>query len=90
MLKSNPLILLFHRPPSPHTLENKETKNSTLECKENTQKLNNSNVKNVNKKKNPLTPAKLDSKKQDKKIMDSQEGSGRKLPSCTLDVLYSF
>ena len=38
-------------------------------------------LKNVNKSKNGLTPAKLESKKQDKKIMDSREGPERANPS---------
>ena len=33
-------------------------------------------VKNVNKRKNPLTPVKLDSKKQDKETLARREGSG--------------
>ena len=33
-----------------------------------------SDVKNVNKSKNRLTPAKLESKKQDKKVLASREG----------------
>ena len=35
-----------------------------------------SDVKNVNKRKNRLTPVKLESKKQDKKVLASREGSG--------------
>ena len=58
-----------YTPPHTHTLESKVTKNSTLECKENDQKLRISHVKNVNKRKNPLTPVKLESKKQDKKVL---------------------
>ena len=58
-----------------YTLERKETKNSFLQCKENDQMLKNSDVKNVNKSKNRLTPVKLESKKQDKKVLASREGS---------------
>ena len=46
-----------------HTLESKETKNATLEFKENDQKLKNQDVKIVNKSKNRLTPAKSESQK---------------------------
>ena len=35
-----------------------------------------SHEKNANKRKNPLTPVKLESKKQDKKVLAMQEGSG--------------
>ena len=42
-----------------HTLESKETKNSILECKETDQIFKISHVKNVNKRKNRLTPVKL-------------------------------
>ena len=51
-------------------------KNITLEWKEIDQMLRISDHKNVNKRKNPLTPAKLETKKQDKKIKDLWEGSG--------------
>ena len=55
-------------PPShTHMLESKEKKNNILECKENDQMLKNPDMKNVNKRKNSLTPVKLESKKQDKK-----------------------
>ena len=40
-------------------VESKETKNSTLECKENDQLLRISDLKNINKRKNRLTPVKL-------------------------------
>ena len=56
-------------PPYTHTLESKETKKSTLECKENSQMLKIQDHKNVNKSKNRLTPLKLYSKKHKKKIM---------------------
>ena len=58
-----------------------ETKDSTLECKENDQIFKISHVKNVNKRKNRLTPLKLERKKQDKKVLASREGSGGKFPS---------
>ena len=69
-----------------HTIECKETKNSTLECKENGQMMRISHHKNVNKNKNPFTPAKIKSKKKKKKKktikkMDSREGFGGKIPS---------
>ena len=38
-------------------------------------------VKNINKRKNRLTPVKLGSKKQHKKFLASREGSGGKSPS---------
>ena len=60
--------------PPPHTLESKETEKSALECKENSQILKIPDHKNVNK--NRLTPLKLYSKKHDKKVMDSRDGSG--------------
>ena len=40
-----------------------------------------SHVKNVNKMKNRLTPIKLESKKQDKNVFASREGSSGKSPS---------
>ena len=43
-----------------------------------------SDMKNVDKSKNCLTPAKLESKKQDKKVLASREGLGGKLPHRTL------
>ena len=64
-----------------HSVERKEGKNSTLECKENGQMLKTPDVKNVNKRKNRLTPVKLESKNQHKKAFASPEGSGRKIPS---------
>ena len=72
-----------HTPTQPHThsLESKESKNNTLECKENYQKSKISNQKNVNKSKNRLTPTKLESKKQDKKVLASREGSGGQFPT---------
>ena len=38
-------------------------------------------VKNVNKRKHRLTPVKLESKKQDKKVVARLEGSGGKFQS---------
>ena len=38
-------------------------------------------VKNVNKSENRLTPVKLESKKHDKKVSASWEGSGEKFQS---------
>ena len=75
----------MHRPSTPptsqtHPLESKETKNTTLECKENDQMLKISDHKNVNKSKNRLTPAKLESKKHDTKALTSREGSGSDVP----------
>ena len=57
----------YNPPPHTHTdtPRTNETKNNTLECKENDQIFKISHVKNVNKNKNPLTPTKLDSKKQE-------------------------
>ena len=40
-----------------------------------------SDVKNVNKRKNRLTPVKLESKKQDKKLLASRVGSGWDVPN---------
>ena len=48
-------------PTHTHTLESKETKNSTLECKETGQMLRIWDVKNVNKRKIRLTLVKLES-----------------------------
>ena len=62
--------------PPTDTLESKKRKNVTLECKENSQTLNISDHKTVNKSKNRLTPLKLYSKKHDKKGMALREGSG--------------
>ena len=56
--------------PPPLLSRVKYTKTSFLECKENDQKLLFQHVKNVNKSKNRPTPVKLESKKQDKKVMD--------------------
>ena len=64
-----------------HTPESKEMKNHLLECKENDQIFKISRVKNVNKRKNRLTPVRLESEKQDKKVLASWEGSRRKFPS---------
>ena len=64
-----------------HTHEIKGTKVGTLECKENDQMLRISDVKNVNKRKNRLAPVKLESKKQHKKVLPSQAGSGGNSPS---------
>ena len=47
-----------------------------LECKKQIQLSKISDHKNVNKRKNRLTPAKLESKKQDKKNNRPGEGSG--------------
>ena len=43
-------------PPHTHTLESKETKTDTLECKEKDQKWKICHVKNVNKEKSLFTP----------------------------------
>ena len=43
--------------------------------------LKNPDVKNVNKSKNRFTPAKLESKKQDKKPLTPRKGSGGASPS---------
>ena len=67
--------------PPPFTLERKDTENSTLECKENGQISNISDHKNVNKRKNRLTPLKLCSKKHDKKLMDSWDRTGGAIQS---------
>ena len=66
-------------PPPTHThmIESKQTKTGTLECKENDQTLRISDHKNVNKSKNPLTPAKLENKKQDKKSIGLAGRFGR-------------
>ena len=64
----NLLFITIGPPPSPpNTLERKIRKTSTLECKEKVQKLRILHIKNVNKRKNRLTPVKLESKEQDKK-----------------------
>ena len=42
--------------------------------------LKNLDLKNVNKGKNRLTPVKLERKKQDKKVLASQDGLGRLIP----------
>ena len=44
--------------PPTHPIESKETKNSTIECKENGQMLKISHQKNVNKSKNHCSPLK--------------------------------
>ena len=67
-------------PPHTHSQVSKETKISTLECKENDQIFKIFHVKNVNKRENRLTPVKLESRKQDKKVLASREGSSRKFP----------
>ena len=71
------------QPPPTHThcLESTETINSTLECKQMDQIFKIFHVKNVNKRKNRLTPVKLESKKQHKKVLASREGSNGKCPS---------
>ena len=63
------------------TLESKEAKTSTVECKKNGQIFKISHVKNVNKKQNRLALVKLESKNQDKKVLASRESSGGKSPS---------
>ena len=63
------------------TLQTKEKEKITLDCKEINQMLKISVHKNVNKSKNHCSPVKLESKKQDKKIMDSREGTGGAIPS---------
>ena len=50
---------------------------SNLECKENNQILKISHHKNVNKRKNRLTPVKLESERLGKKIIALREGLGR-------------
>ena len=69
-------------PPDPHihTLESKQKKKSTLECKENDQILKNSDYKNVNKRKNRLTLLKLESKKHDKKTLAPRKVLGGAIP----------
>ena len=62
--------------PPPPTLESKETKNSTVQCKENNQKLIIPDMKNVNKSENHCSPVKLESKKQDKKVLALRVGLG--------------
>ena len=64
-----------------HTLERKTRKTHTLECKKQLRKSKISHVKNVNKRKYRLTPVKLESKKQDKKVTAKREGLGGKFPS---------
>ena len=54
-----------------HTLENKEMKTCTLECRERVKKSKVPDVKNVNKRKNRLTSVKLESKKQAILIYDA-------------------
>ena len=56
-----------------------DTKTSTLECKENSQVLKISDHNNVNK--NRLTPLKLYSKKHEKNVMNSRDGSGEAIQS---------
>ena len=68
-------ILVLLSPPPTHTLESEEMKNNTLECNKNDEMPENPDVKNVNKKKNHLTPVKLQSKKHDKKTLVPQVGS---------------
>ena len=69
--------------PSPptHTLESKETKAHTLECKKEDQKSKFFHFTNVNKRKNHLTKVNLESKKQVKKMIARRQGSGGKFPS---------
>ena len=77
-------------PPHTHSQVSKETKISTLECKENDQIFKISHDKNVNKRKNPLKPVKFKSKKQDKKLLASLEGTGGKLPSKVKKPRFQF
>ena len=60
-------------------MKDKENKHSRMEKKSSKDEI--CLVKNVNKSKNRLTPLKLESKKQFKKVVAEQEGSGRKFPS---------
>ena len=64
-------------PPPTHlqtdTIKQRKGKNNTLECIEIDQILRISDHKNVNKSKNYCSQVKLESKKQDKKIMASGE-----------------
>ena len=62
-------------PFSPHTLESKDKKIIILECKEIDQMLRILDHKNINKKKNCFTPAKLESKNKDKKILAPRDCS---------------
>ena len=59
----------------------KELKTGTLESKKEVQNSNISHVKNMNKKKNRLTPVKIISKKQAKKVVDEREGLGWEVPT---------
>ena len=56
-------------------------KTGTLECKEKGQILKISHHKNVNKGKNHCTPVKLESKKNDKKIIDPGRDRVGKFPA---------
>ena len=75
--------------PHNHTLENKETKTSTVECKKQVEKSKILHVKNVNKRKNRLTPVKLESKKQDKKVVAERERLGWEVPIDPQDLANS-
>ena len=80
---------------NPHILESNTRKIGTLKCKENDQLLRISDVKDVNKRKNCLTPVKLESKKQDKKVLASREGLGWEVSNegrgrATSHLLYSI
>ena len=71
--------VVYDPPPNTHTHTHnkaKKRKNSTLECKENYKMLGISDVKKVNKRKNCLTPANLESKKKDKKVLVSRVEQG--------------
>ena len=58
----------------------KDTKTRSIECKKQVQKSKNPYHKNANKIQNRLTPLKLESDKQDQKVLVSREGSGGKSP----------
>ena len=73
-------VYINHYPPPLHTLERKCTKTGTVECIESDQKSKISPVKNWNKRKNRLTPVKLQCKKQDEKMIAQWEGFGREVP----------
>ena len=71
-------------PPPTHTytIESKDTKTCTLECKENGQIWKIPHHKNVNKSKNHCSPVKLENKKKnDKKVLASRDGSGGAIQS---------
>ena len=68
-----------HPPPTHQKAKTHENKHSTMQETGSIVRI--SGVKNVNKRKNRLTPAKLESKKQDKKLLASREGLVGKPPS---------